>query len=55
LYAYAVEPAAHIHNGLQDDADLGDDLLARLDLARRGLQLARETISASVCRAVLAG
>ncbi len=42
----AVEPAAHTNNGLQDDADLG--------LAGRDLQLARETISASVSRAASA-
>jgi hypothetical protein len=45
------EPTAQTNNGFQDDADLGDDLLVRLDLARRELQFAREAISASVSRA----
>jgi hypothetical protein len=48
------EPAAHTNNGLQGDADLGGDLLVRLDLARRDRRLARETISASVSRAASA-
>jgi len=50
----AVEPAAHTNNGLQDDADLGDELPMRLHLVRRDVQLASETISASVSRAASA-
>lgn len=51
----AVGPAASTNNGLQDDADLGEELIVRHHLARRDLQLARETISASVSRATSAG
>jgi hypothetical protein len=62
---YTEEPRLYLHNavdlaaltrrGLQTSVDIGDELLVYLDMARKDLRFARETISESASRAASAG
>jgi hypothetical protein len=51
----AVAPAAQNNNRVQNGTDVGDELLAYLDLAQRDLQIARQTSYSSASHVASAG